>query len=354
MLDLRSDTFSLPSDGLRAALVDAEVGDDYYGEDPSVVRLESHCCALLEKEAAVFTTSGMLANQLAVAVQAAAGQEVVTEYGCHIHLYESAQHAAFSHVVLNARTTVDGVLRASDVDVAIRSKPREPIYAQVQLVSVENTLGSRAGRVFPLEDLQELRQFTKARGIRLHLDGARLFNAHVRTGIPLARYAAEADTVTISFTKALGAPMGSMLLGSREAIEQARRLRMWHGSGFHQAGFSAAGALYAVTHQLERLVEDHRLARLLASELERHGGLGVAASDVETNMVFIDAARLGTDAADLQERCRQRGLQVGVFPPAFLRLVVCRNVEEVDVRRAAVVLAEVADSCTPASRGVGR
>lgn len=344
MLDFRSDTFSLPSEGLRAALSEAPVGDDYYGEDPSIARLESHCCELLEKEAAVFTTSGMLANLLAVAVQVDTGQELVTEHGSHIHLYESAQHAAFSHVVLNARETTDGILRVADVERAIRSKPREPIYAQVQLVSVENTLGSRAGRIYPLEELQNLRRFTRARGIGLHLDGARLFNAHVRTGIALASYAENADTVTISFSKALGAPMGSMLLGSHAAIERARRLRMWHGSGFHQAGFGAAGALYALTHQLDRVAEDHRLTGLLATELERHGGLGLTAQDVETNMVFIDASHLTHEPTEFQERCRQRGLLVGVFPPAFIRLVVCRNVGEAEVRQAAVVLAEVADS----------
>lgn len=344
MLNFRSDTFSLPSHGIRAALAEADVGDDYYGEDPSVTRLESYCCELFDKEAAVFTTTGMLANQLAVSVHVDRGNELVTEYGYHLHLYESAQHAAFSHVVLNARSTADGVLRATDVDTAIRSKPRDPAYSQVQMVSVENSMGNRAGRVFPFEELRKLRRFTNERGIRVHLDGARLFNAHIYTGIPLAQYAREADTVSVCFSKALGAPLGSMLLGPRESIEQARRLRVWHGSGFHQAGFCAAAAYYALTRQMERLAEDHRLTQLLAVSLERYGGFGVTASQVETNMVFLDVSRWTADATEFQDECRRRGLLVSIFPPGMIRLVVCRNVDEPEVRQAAAILAEAADS----------
>jgi threonine aldolase len=343
MLDFRSDTGTLPSSALRLAMVDAEVGDDYYGEDPSVRRLEDVCRERFEKEAAVFTTTGMLANQLAISTQARRGHEVVTEYGYHVHLYESAQHAAYSQVVLNPCTTHDGVLRVADVARAIASKPREPIYAQVDLVSVENTIGSRAGRVFPIDELRALRAYTRERGIRLHLDGARLFHAHLATGVALAEYARQADTVSICFSKGLGAPLGSMLMGPRDSIEHARRLRVWHGSGFHKAGFCASAALFALTHQMDRLVEDHHLARLLAERLEAHGGFGVAARDVETNMVFLDASRWTADPASFQALCAEHGLRVSIVPPAWVRLVVCRDVDAGDVENAARILVRVAE-----------
>lgn len=338
MIDLRSDTFSLPSEAMRRALRAAEVGDDYYQEDASATRLEHHCCELFEKEAAIFTTSGMLANQLAVATQASRGNEVVTEYGYHLHLFESAQHASLAHVVLNARTTADGVLRASDVQSAIASKPRDPIYAQVQLVTIENPIGSRQGKIFPIEEIRALRQLTFARGIRFHLDGARIFNAHIATGISLPTYARECDTMTISFSKGLGAPFGSMLLGSAEIIQRARQLRVWYGSGFHQIGLMAQAAYFALTQQMDRIAEDHRLAKLLVTLL--HGqGLPVDTAAVETNMVYLDLSSTGIDPSAYAARCEEQGVLVLHYPPDFIRMVVCRNVNENDIRQAAHLLA---------------
>jgi Beta-eliminating lyase len=169
IIDLRSDTFSLPSKEIRESIAMAEVGDDYYGEDKSAAHLESYCSELFGKEAALFTTSGMLANQLAVALQVTRGNEVVTEYRYHLNLFESAQYAALCHVVLNPRVTEDGVLRAEDVEKAMASKPREAQYAQVQLVAIENPIGSQQGKIFPLEDLRHLRRFTAERKIHLHM-----------------------------------------------------------------------------------------------------------------------------------------------------------------------------------------
>jgi len=340
MIDLRSDTFSLPSMEMRNYMSAAEVGDDYYGEDKSACWLQDYCKELFGKEDALFVTSGMLANQLAIGSQTTRGNEVVTEYNYHINLYESAQYAALCHIILNGRQTSDGVLLSDDVRQAIESKPRESPYAQVELVSIENTINSWQGKIFPLDRIRELRAFTQKRGIGLHLDGARIFNAHIATGVPLNIYAAEVDSLSISFSKGLGAPFGAVLLGSNEIIGKARRLRTWYGSGFHQIGFYARAALFAMQHQLDKIAEDHRLAKLLAFELRRQCGFDICSSDVDTNMVFLEVSKIGCDADTFEKRCYERGLKALVFPPNRIRLVICRNVNENDVIRATQILVE--------------
>jgi len=337
-IDLRSDTFTLPSKLMRARIAEAEVGDDYYGEDPAVRRLEAHCRDLSGKEAAVFCTSGMLANQLAIASQTTPGDEIVTEQGYHVNLYESGQYARYCQIVLNPRETADGVLRPLDVEHAIVSKPRESMYAQVALVSLENTINSRQGKVFPYAELERMRAFTRERGIRLHLDGARLWNAHVRAGIPVSAYAAQTDTLSVCFSKCLGAPLGSVLMGDEDVIERARRLRIWHGSGFHQAGICAEAAMFALTHQLSRIEEDHRLTAILAGLLVEEPSLGVRPETVETNMIHLDFCGCSVAAERFQELCSENGILAFAVPGNRLRLVVSSRVDEADVRAAASTL----------------
>jgi threonine aldolase len=341
MIDLRSDTFTLPSPEMRNHIVYAEVGDDYYGEDKSVNHIEGYCRELFKKEAAVFTTTGMLANQLAIISQVTRGNEVVTEYNYHINLYESAQHAALCSVVLNGRETSDGILRVADVMRAVGSKPREDTYAQVKLVSIENTINSRQGRLFPLEEIVRLRAYTQAHNIGLHMDGARIFNAHVATRIPLADYAREVDTLSICFSKGLGAPFGSMLLGPVDVVERARRFRVWYGSGFHQIGIYAEAAYFALTRQLNRLAEDHRLTKLLVEKLASVPELGVDPGLVDTNMIFIDLSILGVSAEEFVSRCSQEGLLLLAFPPRSARIVVSRNVMEEDIQTTAIIISKV-------------
>ncbi len=342
-IDLRSDTFTWPSLEMRQRMAAAEVGDDYYGEDASVNRLEAYCRELFGKEAALFTTSGMLSNQLAIAAQVSAGNEVVTGYTYHVNLFESAQFAAYAHVVINGRESSNGVLSVEEVQRAIESKPRDLPYSQVELISIENTLGSHQGRVFPFEEIERLRAFSQARGIRLHMDGARLFNAHVAAGIPLHLYASMVDTLSVCFSKGLGAPFGSMLMGPREVIDRARRLRVWHGSGFHQIGIYADAAYFAITHHLSQLAEDHRLAKLLAERLAMTDGSGDDLDLVETNMVVLDCTRLGADAREFKRRCQESGLLVTVFPPNFIRLTLNRNIDEPQTLQAANILASVCE-----------
>jgi threonine aldolase len=326
---------------MREQMIFAEEGDDYYSEDKSVNRLQDYCKELFGKEDALFATTGMLANQLAVISQMKPGNELITEYTYHINLYESAQYACFCHVVLNGRETSDGILRAEDVRRAIESKPRESIYAQVELVTIENTINSSQGKVFPFPDIQSLRVFTHEHGLRLHMDGARLFNAHIATGISLAAYAAEVDTLSVCFSKSLGAPLGSLLLGPKDVIDRSRRFRMWHGSGFHQIGFCAEAAYFGLIQQLNQLTEDHRLAKLLAEKLATNPNFNVRPETVETNMVFLRLPDGGEVAREFEQRCRERGVLVFVFPPDQIRLVVCRNVNEGEIVRAAQVLNEI-------------
>ena len=348
MIDLRSDTFTLPSEEMREHIAGAEVGDDYYGEDKSVNRLEDYCKELFGKEDAIFTTTGMLANQLAIITQVSRGNEVILDYNSHMNLFESAQHAAFCQVVLNGRKTKDGVLRVTNVIEAVDSKPRESPYARVELVSIENTINSQAGKVFPFDEIQGLSAYTRKQGFRLHMDGARLFNAHAATGILLSDYAREVNTLTVCFSKGLGAPFGSMLLGSKEVIERARRFRVWYGSGFHQIGFCAEAAYFALTRQLDRLYEDNRLTKRLAEKLARRTDLGVDPSRVDTNMIFIDLAARGINAASFLRRCEAQGLLALTFLPGVVRLVVSRNVTETDINRAAEILTEATFQCLKA------
>jgi threonine aldolase len=343
MIDLRSDTFTQPSHLLRQRMFAAEVGDDYYREDPSVNRLQDYCKELFRVEDALFCTSGMLANLLAFSVQAGRGAEVVTEYNYHANLYESAQHAAFGGYVLNGITTADGILRAEDLERAIASKPREPVYSQVALVSIENPISSFGGKLYPIEELRRLRALTKSQGIKLHLDGARIFNAHVATGIPLSEYAREADTMTVSFSKGLGAPFGSAVLGSRAVIDAARRLRVWHGSGMHQCGIYAEAALAALTCQMDRLHEDHRLAQLLATKISEDRRIAGGVCRSETNMVVVDLTPAGDNASCVVETCRELGLLVQHLPPNKVRFVVSREISEREVYRAATIVRQALD-----------
>lgn len=221
MIDLRSDTVTVPTPDMRRVLSKAEVGDDAYGEDKSVNNLQDYCKDLFQVEDALFVTSGMLANRLAMLTQTSPGDEVVTDYSYHINFFDSAAAAAICHVVFNTRNSDQGILTVEEVQKAFHSKPRYHHFAQIKLVSIENTINGYAGKIFPFEEIKKLRTYTTQKNILLHLDGARLFNAHIETKIPLHDYARQVDTLSVCFSKGLGAPFGSMLMGKKEIIEKA-------------------------------------------------------------------------------------------------------------------------------------
>jgi threonine aldolase len=321
-IDLRSDTVTKPTDAMREAVARAEVGDDVYGEDPTVNQLQEVAARRLGKEAALFVPSGTMANQVAVALHTRPGDVVLASTGAHLLLYESGGAAALSGVQI-ATLGRDGVFDAHDLAGAI--PPADPHLAPVGLVAVENTHNTAGGRIFPYETLRELARAARAHAIPLHLDGARLFNASVASGIPPETWAEPFDTVGFCLSKGLGAPVGSLLCGSRELIERARRVRKMLGGGMRQAGFLAAAGLHALEHHVERLAEDHVNAAHLARGLEK---LGLPVDPLpETNLVLFRVE----DTLGFLRETRAREVLVNPVASGRFRAVTHLGVSSADV-----------------------
>jgi threonine aldolase len=310
-IDLRSDTVTRPSAAMRAAMAAAEVGDDVYGEDPTVNALQSAAARRLGKEAALFVPSGTMANQASIRALTRHGDLVLASEGAHIVRYESGAAAALSGVQV-ATIGSAGLFDADDVGRAIT--PADHHNAPTTLVAVENTQNASGGRVFPYERLQDIVRVARERGLALHLDGARLFNAEVATGIAAAAWAAPFDTATFCLSKGLGAPVGSLVCGTAETIERVHRIRKMLGGGMRQAGILAAAGLYALEHNVERLAEDHANAARLAAGL-RDIGL-VVEPFPETNIVIFTAPRAG-----LSRALASRGVLMNEIAPGRLRAV---------------------------------
>ncbi|ANS78205.1 Low-specificity L-threonine aldolase [Serinicoccus hydrothermalis] len=301
--DLRSDTLTRPTRGMREAMLTAEVGDDVYGEDPTVVELEEETARLLGHEAGLFMPTGSMANQIGLRLHAGPGQEIIGDHLAHVLRAELGAAAAYSGITTRSWIAERGRL---DVDTALRVMVPDGGAHQVSTacVVVENTHNFGGGTIQPLPDLQRLRRETQAVGIGVHLDGARLWNAHVATGVALADYGACADTVSVCLSKGLGAPVGSVLVSSAERIAQARILRKRMGGGMRQVGLLAAAGRYALAHQLERLAEDH--AR--AASVGRHVPEAVDPGTVETNILVLDVAAAGWPAAEFVATVGERGV----------------------------------------------
>src|SRR5882672_3349343 len=286
MIDLRSDTVTRPTPAMREAMARAEVGDDVYGEDPTVRALQDLVAGLLGKEAALFVPSGTLGNQLALMTGTRRGDEVVCGDGAHLAWFESGAGAALSGVQF-AVAGKGGLYTAAEMEAAV--KPRAYYYPRTSLVAIENTHNRAGGRIFPREDVSAIARRARELELGLHLDGARLWNASAATGVPLAQLAGPFDTVSICFSKGLGAPVGSALVGSKPQISEAHRLRKMLGAGMRQVGVLAAAALYALGNHRSRLIEDHEHAKLFTRELR--GAIEntrASAVDPETNIVNID------------------------------------------------------------------
>ncbi|HUE76659.1 MAG TPA: GntG family PLP-dependent aldolase [Longimicrobiales bacterium] len=339
-VDLRSDTVTRPTPGMREAIARAVVGDDTLGDDPTVRELEERIAALLGKERALFFPSGIMANEAAIVVLGRPGTEAVVEASCHLVDWEEAAAAAWAGVQLRAVATPDGILTADAVRSAIRSE--SPYQPRTSLVCVENTHNAAGGRVMGLEVLEEVRAVADEHGLPIHLDGARLWNASVASGVTVARYAALADTVMVTLSKGLGCPVGSMLAGDRQIMEEAWRARRRLGGGLRQAGILAAAALYALDHHMERLAEDHRRAALLAELAGRVPG--VRAIPPETNIVMLDLLREGVDAATVVAQLARRGVRMSMFSPRRMRAVTHMDVDDDGIRSAARELADILTS----------
>lgn len=343
MIDLRSDTVTQPTPEMRQAIAQAPVGDDVLGDDPTVNELEATVAALLGKEAAVFMPSGTMTNQVALRIHTEPGDEIILESQAHIYFYEAGGPAALSGLMCKLIEGDRGIFTAADLQKALR--PWNLHYPRTKLVCLENTHNRGGGSIFPLEEMRAIAQVCRENDLRLHLDGARFWNACVATGISEADYATPFDTVSVCFSKGLGAPVGSALVGSHELMQRARRFRKMFGGGMRQAGIIAAGALYAVQHHRDRLTEDHANAQRLATGLQHIDGLTVDLENVETNLVYFHTPA-HISATTLAENLAELG--VGVLPTAAhtLRAVTNLMVTQTDVDQALDRMAQAMQTLT--------
>ncbi len=339
IVDLRSDTVTRPSPGMRRAIAEAVVGDDVLGDDPTVKQLQERLARLLGKEAALYFPSGTQANQVGVMLNTQPGTEAICEANAHIFHYEFAAAATWSGVQLRPVPTEDGVLTAELARPYIR--PPSPHLTRTSLICAENTHNMAGGKVMGLEVLRGLRALADEHGLPLHLDGARLWNAAAATGAALSEFAGLADTVMVSFSKGLGAPIGSALAGRGEAIERAWTLRKRLGGGMRQVGILAAACLYALDHNLPRVAEDHGRARRLAEYVDGLDGFNVVPP--ETNIVMIDIERADVSPDAVVGYLERRGVQLLATGPRRLRAVTHLDVDDEGIDRACAAFGALVD-----------
>ena len=335
-IDLRSDTVTRPTPAMRRAMAEAEVGDDVYGEDPTVRALERRTAELLGKEAALFVPSGTMANQIAIGVHTRPGDELLCDPTAHVYVWECGGIAR--HWGVTARTIPAGCAGWTAADLLDAIRPDDGHYARTRLVCLENTRNRVGGAVYPFEAVAGISTWARSRGLAMHLDGARLMNAVVASGIPAAEWGTQFDTVAICFSKGLGAPIGSALAGPSELIRAAHRLRKALGGGMRQAGVIAAAALHALDLHVDRLADDHDHARVLAGAVEATDGLSLESGPVETNLVWIAVDPAIGTAADVAARLREAGILVSALGAQVVRACTHLDVSREDVEAAAAAI----------------
>lgn len=345
MIDLVSDTATRPTPAMREAMASAEVGDDMLGEDPTVNRLEAEVAELFQKEAAVFACSGTQSNQMGVRVHCGLGDELLIEQTSHIAHFEGGAAAALSGVSVRTVPGENGMLDVHHLRGNVHAANQH--LTCTRLVCVENSTNVGGGRAYPLEQLHRVGEWAHEQNLKTHLDGARLFNAAVAAGYSVADACRHIDTVSVCFSKGLGCPMGSVLIGSADDIAQARRIRKIFGGALRQAGIVAAAALYALHHHIDRLAEDHANARALAEALEGVTGVCIDVSSVETNLVYIHISPEWGTAAELSMMLRERGVRIGAMAPHALRACTHLDVTRADVLDAAQAVKDCLASPKP-------
>jgi threonine aldolase len=324
MIDFRSDTVTKPTQAMRDAMATAEVGDDVYREDPTVIRLEDLGARMLGKEAGLFVCSGTMGNQVAIMTHTQRGDELITEAESHIFYYEVGDIAMLSGVQARQVPGRRGVMDPDDVKRAIRDSSNIH-FPRTSLIAVENTHNRGGGKVWPIEYVREISATAHERGIAVHMDGARIFNASIASGITPDVWASYADSVMFCLSKGLCAPVGSLLVGSRDYIERARKNRKRLGGGLRQVGILAAAGIVALETMVDRLAEDHANAKLLASELAGIG-YGTDPSEAETNMVMVNVSASGSDAPSFVAAVKEKGVLCNAVTPTTVRLVTHHDV----------------------------
>lgn len=346
-VDLRSDTVTRPTPGMRRAIADAEVGDDVFGDDLTVQALERRVADLAGKEAGLFVPSGTMGNQLAVHALTAPGEQLVLDSLSHIFLYEQAGVAAnaglLAHIVRSERTG----MTPAQIDEAFEEDPEDDHVPRTTLVCVENTHNRHGGAIVSLESLQALATHARDRGARVHLDGARLWNASVATGTPLREWAAVADTVMMCFSKGLGAPIGSILIGPADVIRRARRLRKRWGGAMRQVGILAAACLYALDHHVARLADDHRRARALGAGVASVEGVRVL--PIDTNIVLVELTHPALERDAVVRSLEARGLRTIGFGRRRVRAIIHLDVDDAGIDRAVAIFRDVVEARTRAA-----
>ena len=348
IIDLRSDTVTQPTPAMRRAMAEAEVGDDVHNEDPTVRRLQERVAELLGKEDALFVTSGTQSNQICIRICTEPGDEILIDESGHAYNWEAAGPAAISGCMVRTVRGDHGILDVSQLQDLIR--PADHHYARTRLICLENTHNRGGGVIYPLEKSTAIGQWAHAHGLRMHLDGARLMNAAVATGVSAEDYARPFDTVSICFSKGLGAPVGSACAGTREDMVRAHRVRKLLGGGMRQAGIIAAGALYALEHHVDRLAEDHANARLLAEALAEVPCFHVELDYVHTNIIWFATDPAVCSADEVRQRMKAQGVLLSGTSDVLLRAVTHLDVSTEQVKRAADLIRKtmepVCSSCT--------
>jgi len=336
MIDLRSDTVTRPSPGMLAAIFSARVGDDVFCEDPTVNELEERIARDLGKEAGLFVPSGTMANQIAIRLHCRPGEELLAEENAHIILWEGGGPAVLSGVTVRPLPGRDGILEASQFEGKVRADDIHSV--QTRLVCLENTHNRGGGSIYPIETVRAIADWARGNNLGMHLDGARLANAVVATGIPFREWAKSFDTINICFSKGLGAPVGSALVGSKEMIRRARRVRKLFGGAMRQAGLLAAACLYALDHNMERLAEDHANAKIVADAITATPGLRVTSAKVETNMIWFEAEKNRGSAHDVAAKLKEKGVLVAPLGEQTMRAVTHLDVNRSQCERAAAAI----------------
>ena len=339
IVDLRSDTVTKPTADMRRAMAEAEVGDDVFGDDPTVNRLQTRVATLFGRDAALFVPSGTMGNQVCLAAHTQPGDEVLFEAHAHIFDYEVAAAAVLSGILTHPIVGTRGVFSAEDVRSRIR--PVDVHCARTRVVAVENTHNVSGGTIFPLDEIERIAAVCRERDLRFHLDGARIWNAHVATGIPLADYGQYFDSISVCFSKGLGCPVGSMVIGSAALIERAHRIRKRFGGGMRQVGILAAAVLYALDHHVDRMVTDHDNARYLATELCTLPGVKIDLEATQTNIVYLEVAGTGKTGADVEAELRRRDVLAIALGPTRLRCVTHLEVDRAGCEQAVAAFKEI-------------
>ena len=338
IIDLRSDTVTKPSEAMRKAMYNAEVGDDVYKEDPTANELEKYAAELLGKEAALYVPSGVMGNQICLNVLTQPGDEVICEKDAHIFQYESGSPAALSGLQLSLVDGVRGVFTPEQVEPLIR--PESAYYmARTKVIEVENTHNRAGGTINPIENIKALSVLAKKNNLYFHLDGARIWNASVVTEIPPAEYAKHFDSVSCCLSKGLGAPIGSLIAGTKDFFKQAYRVRKGWGGGMRQVGILAAAGLYALKNNIPRLKEDHDKAKLFSNKLSQLPNLFVDTECVHTNIIMLSPKKLSVE--DFLNKCKENGLYLGTGKVGVIRAVTHMDVSFEDIEQAIQIIEEI-------------